>query len=336
MEAQPTQSQINDIWLARWDKFLMSHPDTGFMQSSWYCKLIGEFGWQYFDAFLMDDDEIIGGGRVYIGPIEPGKVYFYMPDAPILSEDPVIAEDQFNSIINHVTNTWNETQELVTHFRIEQRWIDQPSFIDPDHEVPSYAEPRNTLYIDLTQSEEQILAGMKPKGRYNIKVARRKGVNIVTDHSSEMIERLLLLYSNTLGRKGVETLNIGYMRKMITTAIKENCGKIFFAKFQDSILAGAFVLYFGNRATYYWAGSSGEYRNFMAPYLLNFEIIRDAKSNGYHCYDFYGISPPEDKNNSLSHVTDFKLKFGGIPMRFGNSLDFFFHEEEYRQFRINE
>jgi lipid II:glycine glycyltransferase (peptidoglycan interpeptide bridge formation enzyme) len=83
------------------------------------------------------------------------------------------------------------------------------------------------------------------------------------------------------------------------------------AYFEDKPIAGILNAYFNKTAIYYYGASSNEYRNLMAPYLLQWHAILDAKENNYHFYDFLGVADPSNPKDPLQGVTYFKQKFGG-------------------------
>lgn len=107
--------------------------------------------------------------------------------------------------------------------------------------------------------------------------------------------------------------------------------KLYLAEHGGKVLAGMIATYFRDTATYYFGASSNENRHTMAPYLLHWQAIQDARAAGYHYYDFFGIAPenqrdPISKTGGISKVpgisnanhphpwqkvTEFKLKFGG-------------------------
>lgn len=326
--------QNNDDWQVAWDEFLATQrTDIGFMQSAWYLNTLLAFGWGYFDSFIAQNTQIQAGARVLIKHISSDHLCYYIPDGPALSSDPVQCEDQFNAILDHCDQIRQQSNTLVSHLRIEPRWTERPAFIDSGHEITAWDEPRDTLYIDLRLSEAEILANMKPKGRYNIKVATRHGVTVDINNSDSAIEAFLQMYVSTLNRKRASALDTEYMRILIDNTIERDCGELYIAQYNSQILAAAFVVYHGDMATYLWAASSDQHKNLMAPYLLNFEIIRHAKTRGHLWYDFYGISPLGDGDNKLDNVTRFKRQFGGVEKRFIPSLDFVYDEPSYRRFR---
>jgi len=83
------------------------------------------------------------------------------------------------------------------------------------------------------------------------------------------------------------------------------------AEYQGSIIAGGIFVYLDECGIYYYGASDNEYRNLMAPYLIQWEAIKEAKKRGCKTYDFLGVAPENAKNHPWAGVTEFKKKFGG-------------------------
>lgn len=197
------------------------------------------------------------------------------------------------------------------------------TIIEPEHELkfPSSEKPksplknfipRHTLIIDLNQSTEEILNNMHPKGRYNIRLAQKRGIEIKQSNSIEEFYEIL----ETTGQRDQFNINSKkYYETMLASLAPANA-KLFMAYYKGEPIAGILNTYFSDTATYYYGASSNKFRNLMAPYLLQFHAIEDAKQNGYKIYDFLGIANPTNKKDPLQGVTYFKQKFGGQPIQF--------------------
>jgi len=165
-----------------------------------------------------------------------------------------------------------------------------------------------TAIIDLTKSEDEILANMKPKGRYNIKLARKKWVEVqIVEKIEENISAYYDLMMETTSRDGFAGNSLEYYKTFLNTL--EN-SKLILAK-KDWVVIAWWIFVFDKDVSiyYYWASTSKkEYRNLMAPYLVQWEAITYAKSIWSKVYDFLWVASPDDKNSSLAWVTDFKKK----------------------------
>lgn len=167
----------------------------------------------------------------------------------------------------------------------------------------------HTAIIDLSKTEEEILANMKPKWRYNINLASKKWVKVFeVSKTEENIQIFYDLILETTFRDNFSGNTLEYYKNFLEI-IPES--KLIFTKFENKILsAGIFVFDKEVSIYYYWASTSDKkYRNLMAPYLMQWFAIKQAKSIWSQYYDFLWVASPWDGNSSLVWVTDFKLKF---------------------------
>jgi lipid II:glycine glycyltransferase (peptidoglycan interpeptide bridge formation enzyme) len=167
-----------------WDDFLAARPCAGFMQSSWWAEFQSNRDWGHFGAVVRDGDEIAGGAQVLTRPLGPKNSFYYIPEGPVLPEDPSDAAMVFQMVMDSIDERRKREALTVCHLRIEPRWEALPRFVSGFRQRTGWNEPRTTLYIDLTPSEEDMLARMKPKGRYNVHLARRHGVSFSQAHSA--------------------------------------------------------------------------------------------------------------------------------------------------------
>jgi len=257
------------------------------------------------------------------------------------------------------------TSELVN-------WLTSNKFIKSFEEM----QPEHTLILNITKSDEDILAGMKQKGRYNIKIAEKHGVQV---KKSRDVSDFYQLYEQTAKRQKITYREKEYFQKLLDNLEPKGYAELFEAtlrkdtitKIQDTntehvnaeltdchpelachgdmpmvsgsqqnnnemVLASAIVSFYKNRATYLFGASSDEMRNVMAPYELHWKIIAEAKRRGCTEYDFFGIAPDDDKKHPWAGVTSFKKKFGGKQVDLLGSWDLILRSNEYRVFKILE
>lgn len=166
-----------------------------------------------------------------------------------------------------------------------------------------------TAIIDLSKSEDEILAEMKPKWRYNIRLAEKKEIIVKevekTDENIKMFYDLML---ETTSRDRFSGNTLDYYKIFLETI--ENSSLLIAYNDNFPIAAWIFVFEWKVSIYYYWASTNDDrYRNLMAPYLLQWTAIKKAKKIWSDYYDFLWITTPWDEKSSLSWVTDFKMKF---------------------------
>ena len=170
---------------------------------------------------------------------------------------------------------------------------------------------KHTAVIDLTQDEETILARMKQKGRYNIRVAEKSGVIVEQVASNpENLDIFYRLLTETTERDSFAANSPEYFQTFLAYLEKNKLGGLSFATKESEVIAAGIFVFTGNTALYYYGASSSDNakRKYMATYLLQWEMVREAKKRGCEVFDFLGIAAPDSKDSHLAWVTDFKLK----------------------------
>lgn len=176
----------------------------------------------------------------------------------------------------------------------------------------------DTVILDLCQSEDEILAGMKPKWRYNIRLAEKKGVS-VSWSGEDQLPIFMQLYRETAQRDGIAIHSSGYYQKLFEIAaqfnniFRENRAdvRLWIASHEGEVLAGIITLFYRGHAIYLYGASSNVKRNLMPAHALQWAAICAAKKAGCYDYDFFGIPPQDDPNHPMAGLYKFKTGFGG-------------------------
>src|SRR5437763_3279543 len=141
-------------------------------------------------------------------------------------------------------------------------------------------QPVRTILLDLAPDEATLLAQMKEKWRYNLRLAERKGVKVRVAQTLEDVHAWYALMQATSERDhfGIHTLD--YYLRAWQIFVPRQQARLFLAEYEGQLLAGIFVALFAKQATYLYGASSNEYRNLMPNYLLQWEAISWAKQQG--------------------------------------------------------
>ena len=195
--------------------------------------------------------------------------------------------------------------------------------------------PANTVLIDLTTSEQEILARMKPKTRYNIRLALKKGVE-VKDMGIAGLEVWYRLYTETALRNGLHINSIDYFKNMFAPKLEnedENVKvKLLVASYEGTPLSAMFLVLSSHRATYLYGASSSSMRNMMSTYALQWAAILEAKKNNCFEYDMFGIAPKPDPSHPMYGLYKFKNGFGGDIFHQLGCWDYPLDENKYNRF----
>lgn len=167
-----------------------------------------------------------------------------------------------------------------------------------------------TRLLDLSLSEEQILAQMRRQTRYNVKKGLRNEIKIKVDNSLKSFESFLDLLKETVKRQKFTPTNWREIKAQYEAWSQTENLKIYLGYDGDQLLSGALMLTVGNQMIYYYGASLPTKRH--VNYVLQYQAILDAKAAGLAFYNFWGVAPPEAKpEHPLTRVTTFKAGFGG-------------------------
>ncbi|HEX7434944.1 MAG TPA: peptidoglycan bridge formation glycyltransferase FemA/FemB family protein [Anaerolineaceae bacterium] len=180
---------------------------------------------------------------------------------------------------------------------------------------------RNTVLIDLEASEEDILARMRQKTRYNIHLAERKGVTIRTGAINDL-PMLYKMYAETSVRDGFVIRDQTYYSNVWQSFLKEGLAEILIAEVEGSAVAGIILFRFGAKAWYLYGMSRNLHREKMPNYLLQWEAIRRLKSTGGRIYDLWGAPDNFVETDSMWGVYKFKEGLGGTVLRTPGAWDY--------------
>lgn len=163
-------------------------------------------------------------------------------------------------------------------------------------------QPRETFVIDISKDEDMLLAEMKSKTRYNIRLAEKKGVRVFLSNNERFRKAFVDLVTGTADRKGIVPHPRKYYEKMLETLLGDTA-TLFVAEHESDILGVNLMVFHDGTATYLHGGSADVKREYMAPFLLQWEAIREAKRRGCTRYDFGGVK------------TGYKMQDAGCRMR---------------------
>ncbi len=200
-------------------------------------------------------------------------------------------------------------------------------------------QPEDRQIVSLTPSEETILAQMKPKGRYNIRLAEKAGVLVRESTEATRSNDIKIFYQlmqETAKRDKFAIRPLSYFEQLTEILYQHNCGRLFIATYQNQPTAGALITLYEGVASYLYGASSQEFKQVMAPYALHWSVIEWAKTHQAHTYDLLAIRPPGDKKHRYDGITRFKQQFGGDSVHLLGSWDLVLKPIWYTLFKFGE
>lgn len=260
---------------------------------------------------MENEGKLEGGALVIRQKLPGGRCWLNIPRGPLVAEGSAEREADLRLILEKVEEVGRA--ERAVFVRVEPVWNSKEEINWKKlgfRKAHAHYQPENTLILEIGRKEEDILAQMKPKGRYNIKVAEKKGVKVKIGESERDWQDFYALLKETTDRDGFSGHGLAYYQNMVE-ALGDGA-KLYLAEYEGKIISGIIVTFYKDTAIYYFGVSGNEFRNVMAPYLLQWTAIKEAREQGMKYYDFLGVAPEgADNKHAWAGVTDFKLKFGG-------------------------
>ena len=173
---------------------------------------------------------------------------------------------------------------------------------------------RNTVLVDLSEPEEVLLARMKQKTRYNIRLAAKRGV-VVRTGGLDDLQLLYRMYAETSIRDGFVIREAGYYYLVWRTFMDAGYAEPLIAEVEGNPVAAVIVFRFARKAWYLYGMSREEHREKMPNHLLQWEAMRRAKAMGCTMYDLWGAPDEFNERDPLWGVYRFKEGYGGIVTR---------------------
>jgi peptidoglycan pentaglycine glycine transferase (the first glycine) len=180
---------------------------------------------------------------------------------------------------------------------------------------------RNTLMLDLRPGEDRLLAHMKQKTRYNLRLAERSGVTVRLARPDDL-PLLYRLYAETSARDGFVVRPADYYLHAWGDFQSAGLAQAFLAEAEGEAIGGLVAYRFGTTASYLYGMSSDRQREKMPNHLLQWHAIRWARSQGCECYDLWGAPETLRENDPMWGVVRFKLGFGARLVRTLGAWDF--------------
>ncbi|MBI4128049.1 MAG: peptidoglycan bridge formation glycyltransferase FemA/FemB family protein [Parcubacteria group bacterium] len=329
----------------KWNDFFIRQPYTPFLESWEWGEIQKKEGRRVKRLAVIEGDAMVAAAHVIIHELPLGYSYLYIPHGPVLARTDTPQEDA-----RFFSNTyWKDllkesirvTQKLRPLFvRVEPKRTGVDLLMGGDEDGQRYRvasrslQPRVTRIIDLTATEEELLRRMKPKTRYNIKLAERHGVTVREGNWEKDLDTFFTVLSETARRSRFSIFPREHYRHIGEELGGTGLASLFIAEYQTTTLAAIIVVFFGDTATYLHGGSSECGRPLQASHLIQWRAIKEAKARGKRFYDLWGVAPQGEKGHAWQGITRFKEGFGGRLVEWIGAFDYPLHPLLYRMYRL--
>jgi lipid II:glycine glycyltransferase (peptidoglycan interpeptide bridge formation enzyme) len=307
---------------ATWDALVAADLRGHLLQTWAWGDLKGAFGWTPVRLAVDRDGALVAGAQVLyrrLGPITTA----YIPKGPVLPDDGHEVADLLWQGIARVSRRMRAIS-----LKVEPEWRDEDAAahrwllergLRPSAEP---IQPRRTIIVDLRPSEDAILARMKPKWRYNIRLAMRHGVE-VREGGVDDLPLFYRLMQTTGQRDRFAIHSIAYYRRAWECFAPQGRARLLIASHQGEPLGALMAYAFNGQSWYMFGASSDAHRETMPNHLLQWRAMQWARSCGCAQYDFWGITDVDASSPTaaLEGVERFKGGFGGEVARYVGAYD---------------
>lgn len=307
-----------------------------FLQTPLWAAFKKKYGWKPY-SFMVDGVFV----SVLVRSIPHLGSIAYVPMGPGFA--PESSAEQ-----SHILDTMGKAlKPLLPHdtlvLRVDPPWNNVTQALPGIRKAVMDIQPPDTVLLDLSQTEDELLADMKPKWRYNIRLPEKKGVAVSAYRGGDALDVAFPLfwdlYTETAQRDGITIHSKQYYRDLLKTALEyPQYGTItlYIARHEQDAIAAIVVVQYKTEAIYLYGASSGNKRNLMPAYALQWQAMCDAKRAGCLTYDLYGIPPSDDPSHPMHGLYRFKTGFGGEIIHRVGSLDIPLHRFRYGLFSLLE
>ncbi len=326
----------------QWDAFVAAHPQGHLLQSFAWGELKAHFGWEPLRLALVERGNIRAAAQLLLRRW-PFFTIAYVPRGPVVDWTD---EEAVRVLLQALVETARTRRAVF--LRVEPN---HPEALPFPLETMGFrpgtpVQPQSTLVVALTVDDESLLARMKPKTRYNIRLAMRRGVSVRPARGIEEVPLFYRLLEETARRDRFGIHTLPYYQAFYRLFNETECARLFFAEREGQVLAALWAAAFGREAIYMYGASRSEGQEHMPSYLLQWEAMRWARERGCTRYDLWGIPDSvargedpragrREKNvrDGLWGVYRFKQGFGGQLVRTTGAWDLSLHTWIYRLYR---
>ncbi len=311
-----------------WDAFLQTHDEANFLQSWEWGEFHERINHPIIRTGFYENNTLIG---VMLAVVEPARRarYLTVPGGPIIDWENL---ELINSVGNAMRNIAKENncvfvrvrpQLLNTH--VSNGIFKHIGFIP----APIHLHAQLTLQLDLTQSEEEIMMQMRKNTRYELKKALSGDISVKTSTNPEDIKPFYDLQLELAKRQKFVPFSYEYLHEQFSVFATQNMASLMSAYHGESLLAQAFIIFYGNEAIYHYGVSTPAGREYPGAYLLQWEAIKEAKKRGMKRYNFWGIAHEHEKYHRFYGLSIFKRGFGGEEVEYLPAQDLIISSARY-------
>lgn len=311
-----------------WESFLENREEANFLQSWYWGDFHESLGKSVYHTGFYRENKLIG---VMLSVIENARraKYITVAGGPIINwHDTNLAKFIFTEARKIAR------ENNCTFVRIRPQLVDDQTWQNIFKENGCVYSPMHltadlTSQLDITRSDEELIGQMRKATRYEIRKAEKIGIKITSSKDDKLIQNFYKIQLETAYRQKFVPFSLDFFNSQFKVFFNANKALLFTATINNTLLAQAFIIFYGQEAVYHYGVSTAEGRRFPGAYLLQWEAIKEAKRRGMKKYNFWGVAPIGQDGHRFSGVSLFKRGFGGTDIKYLPAHDLIVDKRRY-------
>lgn len=309
-----------------WEAFLGKHPEANFLQSWGWGEFHKKLGHAIFRSGFYKDSTLVG---IMLSVKEKARrgTYLTVPAGPIIDWKNKALVSSFKAEIKKIAHE-NNCAFVRVRPQLESNDFSKQLFKTLGfRSAPMHLHAELTNQLDITKSEEELMANMRKATRYEIRKAEKIGIVISESTDPSSIQSFYDLQLDTARRQGFVPFSYKFLHEQFNIFAQEKHAILYSAFFEKKLLAQAFIIFYGKEGVYHYGASTAEGRTYPGAYLIQWKAIRDAKKRGMTRYNFWGVA--KEEHHRFANLSMFKRGFGGVDVDFLHAQDLIISYPKY-------
>lgn len=318
-----------------WDAFLRTHTEANFLQS-WEWGAFHERIKHPIVRTGFYENNLLKG--VMLSVVEPARRarYLTVPGGPIIDWENAKLVKAVQASMKEIAS-----EHSCVFVRVRPQLLNTERSRDIFKRMgftaaPIHLHAQLTLQLDLSKSEEELMMQMRKNTRYELKKALSGNLRVEHTTDPNSIRSFYELQVELAKRQKFVPFSFPYLFEQFSLFASQNLAYLYSAYHQNTLLAQAFIIFYGNEAVYHYGVSTPEGREYPGAYLLQWEAIKEAKRRGMKRYNFWGIAHEHEKNHRFYGLSIFKRGFGGEEVEYLPAQDLVINRGRYTLNKIVE
>jgi lipid II:glycine glycyltransferase (peptidoglycan interpeptide bridge formation enzyme) len=311
-----------------WEDFVLGKNEANFLQSWAWGEFHKALGRTISRIGFYENNKLVGVMLSVVEPARRGR-YLTVPGGPIIDWQRKDCTDAFAKQIKQIAKENNcvfvRVRPQLKSNEFSKNLFKKIGFIT----APMHLHAELTSQLDITKSEDELMAQMRKTTRYEIKRAMKENIKIATSTDEKEIKKFYDIQIETAKRQKFVPFSYKFLYEQFKIFAQNGHSLLYSAEFEKKLLAQAFIIFYGKEAVYHYGVSTDEGRHHPGAYLIQWEAIKEAKKRGMTRYNFWGVAPENNTAHRFSGLSLFKRGFGGQDFEYLHAQDLIINKPRY-------